>query len=55
MPGDGLQEEQDAVLIRRHPKDQLLEIPQTTLAMDAGDGDVVGVKVVVSTWRQCVA
>jgi len=31
VPGEGLQEEWDAVLIGRHPEDKLLEIPPAVL------------------------
>ena len=45
VPGEGLQEERDAVLIGRHPEDELLEIPPAVFGMAVGDGHVAGVEV----------
>jgi len=45
IPGEGLQEERDAVLIGRHSEDELLEVPLAILGMAVGDGHIAGVEV----------
>lgn len=45
VPGEGLQEEQDAVLIGHHPKEELLETPPAIFGMAVGDDHVAGVGV----------
>lgn len=45
VPGEGLQKERNAVLVGRHPEDELLEIPPAVLGMTVGDGHVAGVEV----------
>ena len=47
IPGEGLQEEWNAVLIGRHPEDELLEIPPAVFGMAVGDGHIAGVEVSV--------
>ncbi len=45
VPGEGLQEKRDAVLVGRHSEDKLLEIPPAVLGIAVGDGHVAGVEV----------
>ena len=45
VSGEGLQKERDAMLIGRHPRNELLEVSSAVLGMSIGDGHVTGIEV----------
>lgn len=55
FPREGLQEERDAMLVGRHPEDELLEITPAALGMTVGDGLSYTVQIFVCCTPPCNA